>query len=273
MRCSGADVTSVAQSDDLGIGASATPPGLPTVRHRNKRTFDPGHLGTAAARCDQTPMSVQRGDPVAQLHTTSTPSAGSAVPTQRPEPRQGVTVGEEFPMSEVLRRYGGDDRPTIAQVPARRSNPKPTTRRVGYLVAAVVNGAMLWVANHLLGWGWPRSSPTRSRTCALGQRVPRRSHRHQSPVDVAGPSLVQASGPTRAECHQSGGHRPQLADLPARLHRLLVGVGGPRKGGTRHRLLRRHRRQRDPNRRPHDSSRTHPDTRSHPTGCEAGRSS
>jgi hypothetical protein len=92
---------------------------------------------------------------VAQLHTTSTPSAGSAVAIQRPEPRPRVTVGEEFPMTEVLRRYGGDDRPEIAHVPARRSNPKPTTRRVGYLVAAVVNGAMLWVANHLLGWGWP----------------------------------------------------------------------------------------------------------------------
>ena len=92
---------------------------------------------------------------MAQLHTTSTPSAGSAVPTQPPEPRQRVTVGEEIPKSKVLRGYGGDDRPEIAQVPARRSNPKPTTRRVGYLVTAVVNGAMLWVANHLLGWGWP----------------------------------------------------------------------------------------------------------------------
>lgn len=28
-------------------------------------------------------------------------------------------------------------------------------RRVGYVVAALVNVAMLWVAGHLLGWGWP----------------------------------------------------------------------------------------------------------------------
>jgi hypothetical protein len=92
---------------------------------------------------------------VAQLHTTSTRSAGSAVPTQSPESRQRVTVGD-IPRSKVLRGYGGDARPEIARVPAKRSDPKPTTtRRVGYLVTAVVNGAMLWVANHLLGWGWP----------------------------------------------------------------------------------------------------------------------
>jgi len=58
-------------------------------------------------------------------------------------------------MTQVLRSRG-DSRPEIAEVPARRSSAKSkTTRRVGYVVAALVNGAMLWVANHLLGWGWP----------------------------------------------------------------------------------------------------------------------
>ena len=93
--------------------------------------------------------------PCGTASPTSTLSAGFAVPTQRPEPRQGVTVGEEFPMAAVLRRYGGDERPEIAQVPARRSKSKATTRRVRYLVAAAVNAPCLWVANHLLGWGWP----------------------------------------------------------------------------------------------------------------------
>ncbi len=59
-------------------------------------------------------------------------------------------------MTQVLRPVGRDPRPEIARVPKKRSSPKSkTTRRVGYVVAAMVNGAMLWVANHLLGWGWP----------------------------------------------------------------------------------------------------------------------
>ena len=58
-------------------------------------------------------------------------------------------------MTQVL-RSGGDTRPDVAPVPARRSSPRSrTTRRVGYVVAALVDGAVLWVANHLLGWGWP----------------------------------------------------------------------------------------------------------------------
>lgn len=36
------------------------------------------------------------------------------------------------------------------------SRPKPVAqRRVGYVAAATVNGIILWVANSLLGWGWP----------------------------------------------------------------------------------------------------------------------
>jgi hypothetical protein len=46
---------------------------------------------------------------------------------------------------------------TSARVPAAtdRRRPAPATRRFGYVVAIVVNGAMLWVAHQLLGWGWP----------------------------------------------------------------------------------------------------------------------
>ncbi len=29
-------------------------------------------------------------------------------------------------------------------------------RRLGYLVAAAVNGVLLWVFHHLLEWGWPK---------------------------------------------------------------------------------------------------------------------
>lgn len=32
--------------------------------------------------------------------------------------------------------------------------PAPV-RRLGYLMAAAMNGAMLWVAHQLLDWGWP----------------------------------------------------------------------------------------------------------------------
>jgi hypothetical protein len=56
-------------------------------------------------------------------------------------------------MTQVLQPGGSDTRP---EIPEKRSSPKSrTTRRVGYVVAAIVNGAMLWVANHLLGWEWP----------------------------------------------------------------------------------------------------------------------
>jgi hypothetical protein len=36
-------------------------------------------------------------------------------------------------------------------IPARTAG-----RRAGYLVAIVVNCLFLWLANHLLEWGWPR---------------------------------------------------------------------------------------------------------------------
>jgi hypothetical protein len=39
---------------------------------------------------------------------------------------------------------------------AAPGSPKsPGARRVGYLVAVLVNGTMLWVVNNLLGWRWP----------------------------------------------------------------------------------------------------------------------
>ena len=39
---------------------------------------------------------------------------------------------------------------------AAPGGPKtPPSRRVGYVVAALVNGAGLWIVNSLLGWGWP----------------------------------------------------------------------------------------------------------------------
>ena len=42
-----------------------------------------------------------------------------------------------------------------ATVPDRvRPKPHPA-RRPGYIAAAAVNAAMLWVANSLLDWGWP----------------------------------------------------------------------------------------------------------------------
>jgi hypothetical protein len=59
-------------------------------------------------------------------------------------------------MMQYLHPGGGDTRSEIAKVPARLSSPKSrTTRVVGYVVAALVIGAMLWVVNHLVGWGWP----------------------------------------------------------------------------------------------------------------------
>lgn len=32
----------------------------------------------------------------------------------------------------------------------------PPGRRFGYLVAAAINGVLLWVSHHLLEWGWPK---------------------------------------------------------------------------------------------------------------------
>ena len=39
---------------------------------------------------------------------------------------------------------------------AARRRSRPAGRRFGYLVAAAVNGVLLWVAHHLLEWEWPR---------------------------------------------------------------------------------------------------------------------
>ena len=36
----------------------------------------------------------------------------------------------------------------------RRRVPTPA-KRVGYLIAAALNGGMLWVTHQLLDWGWP----------------------------------------------------------------------------------------------------------------------
>ena len=41
-------------------------------------------------------------------------------------------------------------------LPDQRQRRVPTpVRRVGWVVAAAVNGVLLWVAHQLLGWGWP----------------------------------------------------------------------------------------------------------------------
>jgi hypothetical protein len=65
---------------------------------------------------------------VAQIHATSTTNATAVSP----------------------------ERPAVREVPARRRDPRPTaTRRAGSVFVAIVNGGMLWVANHLLGWEWP----------------------------------------------------------------------------------------------------------------------
>jgi uncharacterized membrane protein YfcA len=47
---------------------------------------------------------------------------------------------------------------TSVQQPLRSlpsTRPAPV-RRVGYVVAIVVNAALVFVVHHLLGWGWPR---------------------------------------------------------------------------------------------------------------------
>lgn len=46
------------------------------------------------------------------------------------------------------------DRAPAPPEPARRGVPTPV-KRIGFLVAAAVNGVMLWVAHQLLEWGWP----------------------------------------------------------------------------------------------------------------------
>jgi hypothetical protein len=46
--------------------------------------------------------------------------------------------------------------PAGGEPTAAPGSPKsPTARRVGYVVAVLVNAAMLWVVNNLLCWGWP----------------------------------------------------------------------------------------------------------------------
>lgn len=35
-------------------------------------------------------------------------------------------------------------------------HPPTAAARFGYLIGAAVNAGMLWVAHHLLDWGWPR---------------------------------------------------------------------------------------------------------------------
>ncbi len=44
--------------------------------------------------------------------------------------------------------------PTPTRPRTRREITRPA-RQFGYLIAAVINGAMLYVANHLLEWEWP----------------------------------------------------------------------------------------------------------------------
>ena len=59
-------------------------------------------------------------------------------------------------MPQVLDHGGSGTHPEMARSHGKRSRPTSRlTRRVGYMAAAVVNTVMLWVANHLLGWGWP----------------------------------------------------------------------------------------------------------------------
>lgn len=46
------------------------------------------------------------------------------------------------------------DRPPAPSRPPRRG-VSTAAKRVGFLVAAAVNGLLLWVAHQLLDWGWP----------------------------------------------------------------------------------------------------------------------
>ena len=45
----------------------------------------------------------------------------------------------------------GDDRDRAPAV----TEGRPPGRRFGYLLAAAINGVLLWVSHHLLEWGWP----------------------------------------------------------------------------------------------------------------------
>lgn len=45
-------------------------------------------------------------------------------------------------------------RPQDTRVPSRAER-KTAGRKAGYVVAALVNGVLLYVVNNLLGWGWP----------------------------------------------------------------------------------------------------------------------
>lgn len=51
-------------------------------------------------------------------------------------------------MSSELQR-----RPAPPEQPRRRVSTR--AKRFGYVLAAVVNGVMLWAAHQLLDWGWP----------------------------------------------------------------------------------------------------------------------
>ena len=46
------------------------------------------------------------------------------------------------------------EHPAALPKPSQRRVPTPV-KRVGYLVAAAINGVLLWVAHQLLDWGWP----------------------------------------------------------------------------------------------------------------------
>lgn len=46
------------------------------------------------------------------------------------------------------------DRPPAPSKPPRRG-VSTAAKRFGFLVAAAVNGLLLWVAHQLLDWGWP----------------------------------------------------------------------------------------------------------------------
>lgn len=89
-------------------------------------------------------------------------------------------------MAQVMDHGGSGTHPEMALSHRKRSRPtSQATRRVGYVAAAVVNGGMLWVANHLLGWGWPpfltSSFEDLRLTRAAGHHL--ETHTHQSGSD------------------------------------------------------------------------------------------
>ena len=59
-------------------------------------------------------------------------------------------------MTPVLHPENHDTHLPIGASTPLRTKPNPRAgRRAGYIAAAAVNAVMLWVANSLLGWGWP----------------------------------------------------------------------------------------------------------------------